>query len=194
MTEGMMGRGSDTRLYNSRSESSTMFRYNDGYESRYNPGDPEYIDGEKDKKQKKQDAEEKKLRNRKHVKVTPALLQRFKEKPSETRDDTEEDPRSLSGRLTNEGEINALTGPPGNGGFLTSLATQAKGPGAAFGHPVYTSEPMENAWSSLMKAFGEAHTDTSMLRPLRESGDPEDKGAARERRRQFKPSTGAFKT
>ena len=49
-----MGRGSDTRLYNSRSESSTMFRYNDGYESRYNPGDPEYLDAEKEKKQKEQ--------------------------------------------------------------------------------------------------------------------------------------------
>ena len=53
-----MGRGSDTRLYNSRSESSTMFRYNDGYESRYNPGDPEYLDAEKEKKQKEQDKQE----------------------------------------------------------------------------------------------------------------------------------------
>ena len=53
-----MGRGSDTRLYNSRSESSTMVRYNDGYESRYNPGDPEYLDAEKEKKQKEQDKQE----------------------------------------------------------------------------------------------------------------------------------------
>jgi len=116
-----MGRGSDTRLYNSRSESSTMFRYNDGYESRYNPGDPKYLDAEKEKKQKEQDKQEEKLKNRKHVKVTPAMLQQFKDDPSETRDDTEEDPRSLSGRLTNEGEINALTGPPGNGGLVKHL-------------------------------------------------------------------------
>jgi len=188
-----MGRGSDTRLYNSRSESSTMFRYNDGYESRYNPGDPEYLDAEKEKKQKEQDKQEKKLKNRKHVKVTPAMLQQFKDDPSETRDDTEEDPRSLSGRLTNEGEINALTGPPGNGGFMTSLANQAKGPGAAYGHPVFTSEPMENAWSSLLKSFGES-ADTAMLRPLSESGRADDKEAVQERRKKFKPSTGQFKT
>ena len=82
-----MGRASDTRLYHSRSESSTMFRYNDGYESRYNPGDPEYLDAEKEKKQKEQDKQEQKLKNRKHVKVTPALLQQFKDEPSEGPED-----------------------------------------------------------------------------------------------------------
>ena len=191
MTEGMMGRGSDTRMYNSRSESSTMFRYNDGYESRYHPGDPRYLDAEKDKKQQEQDKMEQKERGRKHVKVTPSMLQGFKDKPE--RQDEPEDARSLSGRLESEGEIDRMTGPPGNGGFLTSLANQAKGPGAAHGYPVFTSEPMENAWSSLLKSFGEG-PDTSMLRPLMESGRADDKGAARERRKKFAPSTGKFKT
>ena len=190
MTEGMMGRGSDTRLYNSRSESSTMFRYNDGYESRYNPGDPKYLDAEKEKKQKDQDRQEEKLRGRKHVKVTPAILERFKDSPD---GEEEESPRSLSGKLENETEISRLTGPPGNGGFLTSLATQAKGPGAAHGYPVFTGEPMQHAWSSLLKSFGEG-ADTAMLRPLRESGREDDKGAVAERRKQFAPSTGKFKT
>ena len=181
-----MGRGSDTRLYNSRSESSTMFRYNDGYESRYNPGDPEYLDAEKEKKQKEQDKQEQKLKNRKHVKVTPALLQQFKDEPSVGPEDDSE-------KIDADRELSAITGPPGNGGFLTSLATQAKGPGAAGGHAIFTSEPMDNAWSSLLKSFGES-TDTAMLRPLRESGRADDKEAVRERRKKFKPSTGQFKT
>tara|TARA_A200000159_G_scaffold77362_3_gene71674 strand:- start:17092 stop:18390 length:1299 start_codon:yes stop_codon:yes gene_type:complete len=186
MTGGMMGRGSDTRLYNSRSESSTMFRYNDGYESRYNPGDPEYLDAEKEKKQKEQDKQEQKLKNRKHVKVTPALLQQFKDEPSVGPEDDSE-------KIDADRELSAITGPPGNGGFLTSLATQAKGPGAAGGHAIFTSEPMDNAWSSLLKSFGES-ADTAMLRPLRESGRADDKEAVRERRKKFKPSTGQFKT
>ena len=50
MTEGMMGRGSDTRIYNPRSESSYMFR-NNGEEDNYSPSDPRYADAEKEKKQ-----------------------------------------------------------------------------------------------------------------------------------------------
>ena len=51
-TGGMMGRGSDTRMYVPRSESSTMFSNNDGEDS-YNsetpssgrsPSDPRYVD------------------------------------------------------------------------------------------------------------------------------------------------------
>jgi len=189
MTEGIMGRGSDTRMYAPRSESSTMFRYNDGNESRYNPGDPEYLDKEKDKKQRDQDEQEKKERGRKHIKVTPSTLKPFLENNQEE----EEAEENESNKLDAESEISALTGPPGNGGFLTSLATQARGPGIAYGHPVFTSEPMDNAWSSLLKSFGES-ADTSMLRPLRESGRGDDKGATQERRKKFKPSTGQFKT
>lgn len=190
MTEGIMGRGSDTRMYAPRSESSTMFRYNDGNETRYNPGDPEYLDREKDKKQRDQDEQEKRVRDRKHIKVTGAMLQPFKDAPDEPDNDLDED----SDKLDAESEISALTGPPGNGGFLTSLATGAKGPGMAYGHPVFTGEAMSNAWSSLMKSFGEAHADTSMLRPLRESGKRDDKGSTAERRKKWKPSTGQFKT
>jgi hypothetical protein len=41
--------------------------------------------------------------------------------------------------------------PSGAGGFLTSLATQAKGPGAAAGQMIAMSEPMLDAWSELFE-------------------------------------------
>ena len=51
MTEGMMGRGSDTRMYSPRSESEIMYRNNDG-DGVYNPGDPKYEDMQREKKRK----------------------------------------------------------------------------------------------------------------------------------------------
>ena len=65
-TGGMMGRGSDTRMYVPRSESSTLFRNNDG-EDRYesetpfsgrSPSDPRYADAVKEKRQKEQDRQD----------------------------------------------------------------------------------------------------------------------------------------
>ena len=60
MTEGMMGRTSDTRIYNPRSESSEMFRAN--HEDERPPsGIEDGRDKEKrqDKRQAKKEAEEK---------------------------------------------------------------------------------------------------------------------------------------
>jgi len=185
MTGGLMGRGSDTRMYSPKSESSILFRYNDG-DSRYSPTDPRYADQEKEKKQEEQDNQEKKERSRKHIKVTPEIMQEFKDEPNEEVREDETD------KLDAESEISALTGPPGNGGALASLATGARGPGFAYGHSVAMSEPMKNAWSSLLKSYGESHGDVSMLRNLRESGRSDDKSTTNERRKKFKPSTGAF--
>ena len=141
MTEGMMGRTSDTRMYNPRSESSTMFRNNDG-EGGYNPGDPKYEDEEKQKKQAARDKQEKKERSRKHIKVKPSMLREL---------DNDEDAIDDSKKIDADREIHSQTGAAGNFGFLTSLAGGAKGPGAARGEMVAMSEPMEDAWSSLMK-------------------------------------------
>ena len=46
---GGMGRGSDTRMYSPRSESSHMYSANEG-EEKYNPVDPKYKEWEKEKK------------------------------------------------------------------------------------------------------------------------------------------------
>ena len=66
--------------------------------------------------------------------------------------------------------------PSGAGGFLTSLATQAKGPGAASGEMIQMSEPMKDAWSELLKES--------------------DRGVARRRKKEmhskWRPSTGQF--
>ena len=44
---GGMGRGSDTRMYSPRSESSHMYSANEG-EEKYNPVDPKYKEWEKE--------------------------------------------------------------------------------------------------------------------------------------------------
>tara|TARA_Y100000004_G_scaffold196005_1_gene264665 strand:- start:1050 stop:2357 length:1308 start_codon:yes stop_codon:yes gene_type:complete len=182
MTEGIMGRGSDTRMYSPRSESSTMFRYNDG-EDRYNPADPRYADAQKEKKQRDQDAQEKRMRSRKHIKVKPRMLDEFM--------DDDEEPEGPE-KFDIDREVSAQTGPVGNMGALTSLATSARGPGFAYGHPVAMGEPMELAFM-LLKNFSEGTPDVSMLRPLQGPSKDDDDGRAAEERKKWRPSTGTFK-
>lgn len=141
MTEGMMGRTSDTRIYNPRSESSTMFRNNDG-DGNYNPGDPKYEEQEKEKKQNAREKQAKKERSRKHIKVRPSMLRDF---------DSDEDGIDDSKKVDADREIHAQTGAAGNFGFLSSLAGGAKGPGAARGEMVAMGEAMDDAWSELLK-------------------------------------------
>ena len=167
MTEGMMGRTSDTRMYNPRSESSTMFRNNDG-EGGYNPGDPKYEDEEKQKKQAARDKQEKKERSRKHIKVKPSMLREL---------DSDEDAIDDSKKIDADREIHSQTGAAGNFGFLTSLAGGAKGPGAARGEMVAMSEAMDDAWSELLKS----------------SAKDRAKRRKKEAQSKFKPSTGEFK-
>jgi len=167
MTEGMMGRTSDTRIYNPRSESSTMFRNNDG-DGNYNPGDPKYEEQEKEKKQAAREKQAKKERSRKHIKVRPSMLRDF---------DSDEDGIDDSKKVDADREIHAQTGAAGNFGFLSSLAGGAKGPGAARGEMVAMSEPMEDAWSELLKS----------------SAKDRAKRRKKEAQKKFKPSTGEFK-
>mgnify|MGYP003141775612 FL=1 len=111
MTEGMMGRGSDTRIYNPRSESSYMFR-NNGEEDNYSPSDPRYADAEKEKKQKKKEEQEKKEKSRKHIKVKPKMLREFEE------DEDEEEDRDDSEKIDADRELHSQTGAAGNFGYL----------------------------------------------------------------------------
>ena len=142
-----MGRGSDTRMYNPRSESSHMFRENHEEEgTRTGYEDPRDLDNRADKRQAKKEKEDKEDRKIKHIKVRRHHLRSGQDEIDE------EEGRDDSTKLDADREVGLQTNPAGTGGFLTSLATQAKGPGAAAGQLVAMSEPMENAWSELLKA------------------------------------------
>ena len=81
-----------------------------------------------------------------------------------------------------EREIGLAGGPAGSRGTLLDLATGAKsGTGSAMspGLPIAMSEPMEDAWSSLLKR----ETPRTIAGRRR-----------REARQQFRPSTGQFKS
>jgi len=142
-----MGRGSDTRMYNPRSESSHMFRENHEEEgTRTGYEDPRDLDSRADKRQAKKEKEDKEDRKIKHIKVRRHHLRSGQDEIDE------EEGRDDSTKLDADREVGLQTNPAGTGGFLTSLATQAKGPGAAAGQLVAMSEPMENAWSELLKS------------------------------------------
>ncbi len=137
----MQGRGSDTRMYAPRSESSHMYR-NNHEEDEYGLEDGTVRDAKHEKKQKEREEEKRKISSIKHIKIKPSDL-----KGLEDEDEREDD----SEKYDDDRELDAMTGPPGNGGFETSMAQGAKGPGAAAGELFAMGEPMSDAWSSLMK-------------------------------------------
>lgn len=164
MTEGMMGRTSDTRMYAPRSESSHMFRAN--HEDESTPTgleDARDKEARMDRKQKKKELEEKEDKKIRHIKVRRHHM--GLDKPEEVEDE-EFKPRESPEEPTS---------PPGAGGFLTSLAAQAKGPGAAGGEMIQMSEPMEHAWSEILKSKRKT-----------------EKRRKTEERAKWRPSTGKF--
>lgn len=138
---GGMGTGSDTRMYNPRSESSHMY-VNNHEEDRHGAEDGKAKDDKMDRKRAKDRARRELMSKVKHIKVRPSDLEGL-EDDEEGEDDAD--------KRDQEREISAQTGPPGNLGFLTSLAMGARGPGAAGGQQFAMGEPMEDAWSSLLK-------------------------------------------
>ena len=144
---GGMGRGSDTRIYAPRSESSHMFSANEG-EEKYNPVDPKYKEWEKEKKLREDDEKEQMNNKLKHIKVLGHHGKAGMGEPESPEEaDTELDPRKDL-----QGELSRQTGPPGNRGHELDLATGAKtGTGSAMGHRFLASEPMKGAWSELLK-------------------------------------------
>ena len=168
-----MGTGSDTRMYAPRSESSHMYRANNEDEYTYTGvEDPKYRDEFADKKKKERKARADEMRNLKHLSITTDDI-------AENEDDDEDDkfnPRE-GGR-----EPSLQTGTSGNFGALTSLATQARGPGFAGGEGVegykYSSEPMDGAWSQILKS---------------KKSKKKERKAKKEQRKKWRPSTGMFK-
>jgi len=169
----MMGRGSDTRMYSPRSESDKMYSSANEDETKYSPSDPEY--NEQKREEKKRMAEEKKAKRAKvkHIKIRATQGLSGEESPSPLDDGNKRDA---------EREIGLAGGPAGSRGTLLDLATGAKsGTGSAMspGLPIAMSEPMEDAWSSLLKR----ETPRTIAGRRR-----------REARQQFRPSTGQFKS
>ena len=199
LKSGMTGTGSDTRMFAPRSESSTMFSNNageDSYDSETpssgrSPSDPRYADAEKEKKQNDQDRQDKKVRERKHIKITPNMLEGFDDEEDEDDQYAEENEPD---KFDIDRELHAQTGPAGNLGALTSLATQARGPGFAYGHPVQMAELIEIPFQ-LLKDFSEDSPDVSMMRPLdlrgKETKETE-RGRTKEQNKKWRPSTGTF--
>ena len=119
---GGMGTGSDVRIYNPRGESSYMFR-NNHEEDTYSPESGKEKDKRIESKQKKRQKRRGEMRNLKHILVKPSDLP-----PAE-----EEEREDESEKLDRELEPSLMTGSAGSRGYLTSVATQARGPGAAHG-------------------------------------------------------------
>ena len=160
MTEGMMGRGSDTRMYNPRSESSHMFRENHEEEgTRTGYEDPRDLDNRADKRQAKKEKEDKEERKIRHIKVRSHHLRSGQDEMDEEESPVEDSEYKPRGSVDNPSK---QTIPSGAGGFLTSLATQAKGPGAAAGQMIAMSEPMLDAWSELLKQQDRLPDDTQL--------------------------------
>tara|TARA_A200000159_G_scaffold79757_2_gene73860 strand:- start:22164 stop:23765 length:1602 start_codon:yes stop_codon:yes gene_type:complete len=146
-----MGRGSDTRMYSPRSESDKMYSSANEDETKYSPTDPEY--NEQKREEKKRKAEEKKSKRAKvkHIKIRASQGLSGEESPSPLDDGNKRDA---------EREIGLAGGPAGSRGTLLDLATGAKsGTGSAMspGLPIAMSEPMEDAWSSLLKQDPHVH-------------------------------------
>ena len=168
----MMGRGSDTRMYSPRSESDKMYSSANEDEDKYSPSDPEYNEKKREEKKRKEEERKAKRAKVKHIKIRATQGLSGEESPSPLDDGNKRD---------DEREIGLQGGPAGSRGTLLDLATGAKsGTGSSMspGLPIAMSEPMEDAWSNLLKR----ETPRTIAGRRR-----------REARQQFRPSTGQFK-
>ena len=171
-----MGRGSDTRMYAPRSESSQMYSSANEDENKYNPTSPEDNEKRAEEKKLKEEETKRKAKEIKHIQIKPS--QGLGAGPG-----LETEPGLDDGnKRDDEREIGLQGGPAGSRGHLLDLATGAKtGTGSAMGtgnSAVRTGEPMDDAWSTLLKR------DTPGIIEGRRR---------REKRREFRPSTGQFK-
>ena len=141
-----MGRGSDTRMYGPRSESDKMYSSANEDETKYNPADPEYNEQKREEKKRKIEDKKAKRAKIKHIKISAKEGLSGEESPTPLDDGNKRD---------DEREMGLQGGPAGSRGTLLDLATGAKsGTGSAMspGLPIAMSEPMNDAWSSLLKA------------------------------------------
>lgn len=146
-----MSTGSDTRMYNPKSESSHMYTANSEDEESYRHGigDPESMEKRRDKLQAEKE-------NAQKVKDLPHLrLETVEPKPDlpPGMEGMDQDQPIIDDDNENAvgAEISQMTGMPGQGGPNVSQALGAQ-VNQPFGlQTVATGEPMEDAWSSLLK-------------------------------------------
>jgi len=165
---GMTGTGSDTRMYSPRSESSHMYR-NNHEEDTYGMEDGKVRDDKYEKKLREREETKEKKSKIKHIRIKPSDLPKGEDEDKEDREDDSE-------KIDADRELSALTGPPGNLGFETSLAMGAKGPGAAGGNMFAMGEKMD------------------IVQLLKENNKKRAKQRKKEARQKWRPSTGQFKT
>jgi len=168
----MMGRGSDTRMYSPRSESDKMYSSANEDEDKYSPTSPDDMERRREERKKREEERKDKRSKIKHIKVSAKLPLEGAESSMGEDDGNKQDL---------ERELGLQGGPAGSRGHMLDMATGAKtGTGSAMTGPVplFMSEPMEDAWSTLLK---------------RETPGTIEARRRREARREFRPSTGQFK-
>lgn len=141
----MSGRGTDTRMYSPRSESDKMYSSANEDETKYNPASPEYNEQKREEKNRKEEEKKERRSKVKHIKIRAAQKLNGEESPEGLDDGNKRD---------DDREMGLTGGPPGSRGTLLDLATGAKsGTGSAMSGPmpIAMSEPMEGAWSTLLK-------------------------------------------
>jgi len=157
------GTGSDTRMYNPRSESEE-FMYGDDEES-YGPGDPENRELESQKKKEEREEQQRKWAGLNHLKLRTA-------KPAQ------EEPFEESTPMEQQTELSDLTGPAGSRGEDLDQAVGARtGTGSALGElppqlpamgafGMTRSHPddyaMELAWTNIRKVLGDPKGTTTL--------------------------------
>ena len=155
---GQMGTGSDTRMYNPRSESSHLYSVEDERgEYKHGIGDDKDMEERRDKAQIQQEAE--KVKDLPHLKIDIEHANPPPdEMPPEMPPGEGEEPQMDDDENAVGAEVSQMTGMPGSSGHQLDEAVGARtGTGSAIGgyRPLLaTGEPMEDAWSSLLKYEG----------------------------------------
>ena len=141
----MVATGSDTRMYSPRSESNLGYSKDDD-DYGHGVGDPEQMEQVRDKK----------LAEKEKTSVTEDLphLQLSVPKPEPPMmppmmDEEEEEPPMMDDQFNEGQQFGAMTGMPDMGNLSIGNAT---GTMPAPGGMLATGEPMNDAWSSLMKS------------------------------------------
>ena len=150
---GGMGTGSDTRMYNPRSESSRMYSTDESRgDYRHGIGDPEDMERQRDKQQAQEEAD--KTKDLPHIKIEvehqgPDLQEPLPPLPGAEN----EEPQMDEDENAVGAEVSQMTGMPGSMGAQLDQAVGARtGTGSAMGgyRPMLaTGEPMDLAWRLL---------------------------------------------
>ena len=154
---GGMGTGSDTRIYNPRSESTRMFGYEDeDIGHAHGEGDPD-VAADKAEKKRNQKEEKKKRQTLHHLRIKHKDV--LDALPDDGEEVSQEGDDELAPKEEDQNELSAMTGASGSRGGLLDQAVGAKtGTGSALGGTppllgpmgVYrSSDEMELAWAVL---------------------------------------------